>query len=52
MHIEFVLNSRNDAGQLEPVIEKYVQDYSADFARNSDADFKRAQVRPNFRSLE
>jgi hypothetical protein len=26
-------------------VEKYVQDYFADFARNSSADFKKAQVR-------
>lgn len=43
-HIEFVLDARNDAGELEPPVAKYVQDYFADFARNSAADFKRAQV--------
>jgi hypothetical protein len=43
-HIEFVLDSHDDAGALEPAVEKYVQDYFSDFARNSSADFKRAQV--------
>ena len=44
-HIGFVLSARDDAGKLEPVAEKYVQDFFADFARNNSTDFKRAQVR-------
>lgn len=43
-HIEYVLDCRDNAGNLEPAVEKYVNDYFADFARNSAADFKRAQV--------
>lgn len=46
-HIEFVLDALYQAGQLDPAAEKYVQDYFADFARNSANDFKRAQVRQN-----
>jgi hypothetical protein len=44
-HIEFVLDARDDVGTLEPKVEKYVQDYFADFARDSSTDFKGAQVR-------
>jgi hypothetical protein len=44
-HIEFVLSARDAAGSLEPAAAKYVQDYFDDFARNSAADVKRAQVR-------
>lgn len=46
-HIEFVLEGLDDTGALAPDVEKYVQDYFADFARNSSADFKRAQVKQN-----
>jgi hypothetical protein len=46
-HIEFVLDARYQPGQLDPAAEKYVQDYFADFARNSAEDFKRAQVKQN-----
>jgi hypothetical protein len=46
-HIEFVLDGFDIAGVLPPEVEKYVQDYFADFARNSLADFKRAQVSQN-----
>ena len=44
-HVEFVLDGLDGKGVLAPEIEKYVRDYFADFARNSSADFKRAQVR-------
>jgi hypothetical protein len=43
-HIEFVLDCRDEAGVLEPAVDKYINDYFADFVRNSAADFKRAQV--------
>jgi hypothetical protein len=46
-HIEFVLDGVDDTGALAPDVEKYVQDYFADFARNSSADFRRAQVKQN-----
>ena len=44
-HIEFVLDALDENDVLAPDINKYVQDFFADFARNSSADFKRAQVR-------
>ena len=44
-HIEFILCGRDDAGKLEPAVEKYVQDFFVDFARNNATDFKKAQVR-------
>ena len=46
-HIEFVLGGFDDGGVLPPEVEKYVQDYFADFRRNNSTDFKRAQVRQN-----
>ena len=44
-HIEFVLDALDGNDVLAPDVDKYVQDFFADFARNSSADFKRAQVR-------
>ena len=44
-HIEFVLDALDENDVLAPDVDKYVQDFFADFARNSSADFKRAQVR-------
>ena len=44
-HIEFVLDALDEHDVIAPAIDKYVQDYFADFTRNSSADFKRAQVR-------
>jgi hypothetical protein len=44
-HIEFVLDALGDDGVLRSDVNKYVKDYFADYARNSSADFKRAQVR-------
>lgn len=44
-HIEFVLSGRVAGVGPDPAVEKYVQDYFADFARNEPADFKRAQVK-------
>jgi hypothetical protein len=44
-HIEFVLDALNDEGELRPEVDKYIRDYFADYARNSSADFKRAQVK-------
>src|SRR6266851_2558009 len=44
-HIEFVSSGRDDAGQVHSEIAKYVDDFFADFARNSRDDFKRAQVK-------
>jgi Family of unknown function (DUF5677) len=43
-HIEYVLESRDDTGKLEPKAEKYVDDFFADYQRNSRDDFKKAQV--------
>jgi hypothetical protein len=44
-HIEYVLNAIDDEGVLRSEISKYVEDYFADYARNTSADFKRAQVK-------
>jgi hypothetical protein len=44
-HIEFVLDALGDDGALRSDMDKYVNDYFADYVRNSSADFKRAQVR-------
>jgi hypothetical protein len=44
-HIEFVLDALDQNDVLAPDVDKHVQDFFADFARNSSADFKRAQVR-------
>ena len=44
-HIEFVLDALDENDVLAPDVDKYVQDFFADFARNSSADFRRAQVR-------
>jgi len=44
-HIEFVLDALDENDVLATDVEKYVQNFFADFARNSSADFKRAQVR-------
>jgi hypothetical protein len=44
-HIEFVLDALGDDGVLRSDVDKYVKGYFADYARNSSADFKRAQVR-------
>jgi hypothetical protein len=44
-HIEFVLDALDENDVLAPDVGKYVQDFFADFARNSSTDFKRAQVR-------
>ncbi len=44
-HIEFVIDALDENDVLAPYVDKYVQDFFADFARNSSADFKRAQVR-------
>ena len=44
-HIEFVLSARDAAGSLEPAAAKFVQEFFDDFARNSAADVKRAQVK-------
>jgi len=43
-HIEYVLESRDSTGKLEPKAEKYVEDFFADDRRNSRDDFKKAQV--------
>jgi hypothetical protein len=44
-HIEFVLDALGDNGVLRSDVDRYVKDYFADYARNSAADFKRAQVK-------
>jgi hypothetical protein len=44
-HIEFVLDVLGDDGVLRSDVDKYVKDYFADYARNTSADFKRAQVK-------
>lgn len=44
-HIEFILGSIDENDVLAPDVDKYVQDFFADFARKSSRDFKRAQVR-------
>ena len=44
-HIEYVLSARDDTGRLKADAEKYVEAYFTDFARNTAADFKRAQIR-------
>lgn len=44
-HIEFVLYARNDDGALTADAEKHVQEYFADYARNSAEDFKRPRLR-------
>lgn len=44
-HVEFAIDAIDENGVLAPDVEKYIQDFFADFARNSSADFKRAQVR-------
>jgi len=44
-HIEFVLDALDQNDVLAPDVDKHVQDFFADFARNSSADFKRAQIR-------
>lgn len=44
-HIEFVIHALDENQVLAAEVDKYVRDFFADFARNSSADFKRAQVR-------
>jgi hypothetical protein len=44
-HIEFVLDALDGEGVLRSEVDKYVRDYLGDYARNSSADFRRAQVR-------
>lgn len=44
-HIEFVLDAVGDDGEPRSDVAKYVKDYFGDYARNSSADFKRAQVK-------
>ena len=44
-HIDFVLDALDENEVLAPDVDKYVREFFADFARNSSADFKRAQVR-------
>jgi hypothetical protein len=43
-HIEFVLYSIDEFGNLGPEAENYIQAFFADYVRNRAADFKRAQV--------
>ena len=44
-HIEYVLSARNDDGTLDADVERHVQQYFADFRRNSPADYKRLKLR-------
>ena len=43
--IEFVIDALDQNDMLAPDVDKYIKDFFADFARNSSADFKRAQVK-------
>lgn len=44
-HIEFVLDALDENDVLASDVDRYIQDFFGDFARNSSADFKRAHVR-------
>jgi hypothetical protein len=44
-HIEFILYARNEHGVPTADAEKHVQEYFADYARNSAEDFRRPRLR-------
>jgi hypothetical protein len=44
-HIQFILHSLDDRGDLTAEAEKYVKEYFADYVRNSADDFKRPRLR-------
>ncbi|MGD0763560.1 MAG: hypothetical protein ABR929_10320 [Roseiarcus sp.] len=44
-HVKYVLDGSEKDGRLKDDVKKYLEEYFADFARNSPSDFKRTRIR-------
>ena len=44
-HVKYVLDGSEKDGRVKDDVKKYLEEYFADFARNSPSDFKRTRIR-------